>query len=179
MLGIINRNFLDIDKSSFILLYKSLVRSHLEYAFAVWTPYKISLINEIESVQKRATKMVKECKKLCYRDRLKLPTLKYRRLRGDMIEVYKILNNYYDAKVLPPLIRNYDTRTRGNSLKLAHIRCNLDIKKYSFSVSVVANWNSLPDTVILSSSLNAFKNSLDRHWSQQDILYDYKSDIQL
>src|SRR6201995_3186499 len=58
MLGIINRNFKDLDKSSFILLYKSLVRSHLEFAHSVWCPYKKGLIYDIERIQKRATKMV-------------------------------------------------------------------------------------------------------------------------
>ena len=43
MLGIINRNFKDLDKSSFMLLYKSLVRSHLELAHSVWCPYKKGL----------------------------------------------------------------------------------------------------------------------------------------
>ena len=47
----------------------------------------------------RATKLVITIKNLSYKDtlkRLKLPTLKYRRIRGNMIEVYKILSNKYD-----------------------------------------------------------------------------------
>ena len=91
MLGIINRNFKQLQKSAFILLYKCLVRSHLEYANTVWNPYRISLVDDIEKVQKRATKMVRGCKNMTYKERLiylQLPTLKYRRLRGDMIEVF-------------------------------------------------------------------------------------------
>jgi len=64
ILGIINRNFSDLDKSSFLLLYKRMVRSHLEYAGSVWNPYKKGLIKDIESVQKRATKLVRCCKKI-------------------------------------------------------------------------------------------------------------------
>ena len=92
MLGIINRNFYNLDAFSFKLLYVSLVRSHLEYAHSVWNPHSADLILALERVQKRATKLVHVCKKMSYRDRLiylKLPTLKYRRLRGDMIEVLK------------------------------------------------------------------------------------------
>jgi len=48
---------------------------------------------------------------------MNLPTLKYRRLRGDMIEVYKILSGKYDSYVAPVLITN-DTVTRGNEYKL-------------------------------------------------------------
>jgi len=40
ILGIIKRNFMHMDESSFILLYKSMVRPHLEYANSVWCPYK-------------------------------------------------------------------------------------------------------------------------------------------
>ena len=50
----------------------------------------------------RATKLVISIKNFAYKDRLKrlkLPTLKYRRIRGDMIEVYKILINKYDSRV--------------------------------------------------------------------------------
>ena len=50
MLGIINRNFSNLDKVSFVLLYKSLVRSHLEYANSIWSPYKCLLIKDIENV---------------------------------------------------------------------------------------------------------------------------------
>jgi len=124
MLGIINRNFIDLDSKTFLLLYKSLVRSYLEYANSVWSPFKVGLIKDLESVQKRATKMVKECNSLSYVDRLKylcLPTLKFRRLRGDMIEVFKITTGYYDACTVPSLPRNLSTKTRGNSKKLLHV----------------------------------------------------------
>jgi len=50
-------------------------------------------------VQKRATKLIISFKKCSYKERLKilnLPTLKYRRLRGDMIDVFKIANNMYE-----------------------------------------------------------------------------------
>ena len=44
MVGIIKRNFKCTDNFTFITLYKSLVRSHLEYAGGVWSPYKRGLI---------------------------------------------------------------------------------------------------------------------------------------
>ena len=49
-----------------------------------------------------------------------------------MIEVFNILNGFYDASVVPTLLRNYDTRTRGNDLKLMHSRSRLDVKKVLF-----------------------------------------------
>jgi len=57
ILGIIKRNFQHVDKVAFVLLYKALVRSHLVYANTVSSPYKQYLIEEVEKVQKRATKL--------------------------------------------------------------------------------------------------------------------------
>ena len=87
------RIFTCLDEDIFPLLYKALVRPHLEYANALWSPYKIKDITAIENVQRRATILVSSLKNLEYEDRLrklklKLPTLKYMRLRGDMIETH-------------------------------------------------------------------------------------------
>ena len=64
---------------------------------------------------------------------------------------------------LPPLTRNFDTRTRGNAFKLMVTRCKYDVRKFSFCNRVVNVWNSLPDVVVKSESLNTFKNNLDTH----------------
>ena len=75
-----------------------MVRSLLEYIthLQVWSPHKISDIHEIERVQRKATKILAVCKRMSYEDRLRylnLPTMKYRRLRGDMIRAYKIITD--------------------------------------------------------------------------------------
>jgi hypothetical protein len=180
MLGIIKRNFYSVDNYTFITLYKSFVRSHVEYAVSVWNPCTSGLIDDIEKVQKRATKYILECKHMPYRSRLQylhLPTLKYRRLRGDMIEVFKILHTIYDPVITPMLQRNFDSRTRGNSLKLFVARSNIDLRKYSFTNRVVRAWNSLPDKVVNSVSLNSFKINIDKYFVEQDIYYDYKAEL--
>jgi len=59
-------------------------------------------MKDLEKVQMRATKLVLAVKHLTYKERLlqlKLPALKYRRLRGDIIEVFKILTGKYDTDV--------------------------------------------------------------------------------
>jgi len=58
MLWLIKRNFKDIGREAFLLLYKHLVRSHLQYCNSVWAPYKKSYIDKLEKVQKQATKMI-------------------------------------------------------------------------------------------------------------------------
>jgi ribonuclease P/MRP protein subunit RPP40 len=127
MLGVIKRNFKHLSKDTFVLLYKSMVRSHIEYG-TVWSPYRKMDIEELEKVQKRATKMIHSFDKLNYNERLKkckLTTLKLRRYRGDMIETYKILTGIYDGEVVPTMKLNKDTRTRGNSMKLETNRTRL------------------------------------------------------
>jgi len=63
------------------------------------SPHKKSDIEKLERVQKRAIKMIPGMPKISYPDRLwklKLPTLTYRRARGDMIETNKLLSGKYD-----------------------------------------------------------------------------------
>ena len=180
MLGIINRNFKHTDKDTFVNLYKTIVRSHLDYAISVWAPHSQKLIDDLERVQRRATKLVKQCKDLCYQERLKylqLPTLAYRRVRGDMIEVYKILTNKYDDEVNLNLGLSKNTCTRGNSLKLSTVRTKYDKRKYFFTIRVVSVWNSLPDSVVTAQSINAFKREIDKHWQHEDLLYNYRAKL--
>jgi len=76
-------------------LYTVMVRPHQEYGNVVWHPQLPKGIDLIEAVQHRATKMVPALHNFLYADRLKrmdLPSLMYRRLRGDVIETYKYLH---------------------------------------------------------------------------------------
>ena len=80
---------------------------NLEYATAVWSPYKQHDIDNIENVQRRVTKQIPSLKDMEYPDRLKklkISTLKYRRLRGDMIETFKIITGIYDNEVTAGII---------------------------------------------------------------------------
>jgi len=113
--GLVRRNFKNIDFPGFLLLYKSMIRSHLEYAQTVWSPHKVKLIEALEKVQKRATKILPGLRHLSYSQRLQklhLPTLVYRRARGDMIEVFKILHGYYDPDPALPETKFIHTHKR-------------------------------------------------------------------
>jgi hypothetical protein len=179
-LGIIKRNFRHMDKLTFVKIYKTMVRSHLEYAVSTWAPHLKGLVNDIERVQRRATKLVRQCQNMSYKDRLiylDIPTLSYRRIRGDMIEVYKILTNKVDSAAVPNLQLYNCTKTRGNVLKLSTSRTKYDLRKYFFSVRITSVWNSLPNEVVNAETVNIFKNALDRHWKSQEILFDYKAKL--
>ena len=92
--GLIKRIFEFLDKEIFLSLYLALVRPILDYAVQCWSPYFVKDINKLEQVQRRATLLVPECGGMEYEERCKflgIQTLKARRIRGDMIEVYKLL----------------------------------------------------------------------------------------
>ena len=114
---------------------------------------------------------------MSYEDRLKflnLPTLCYRKLRGDMIKSYTILNKKYDSKIIPNLFLNNSARTRGNKCKLKITRAKNDLKKHSFCLQVPKIWNSLSDKVVNSQPVKSLKFNLDNHWTNKKILYNYK-----
>ena len=120
IVGIIRRSFKYLDFKTFSLLFKSLVRPILEYASSVWNPHKTKDIEAIENVQRRATQMLPDMKDLTYEERLrklKLPSLRYRRLKSDMIETFKIVTEIYDKRVtedLLPINKSIFHQTRGH-----------------------------------------------------------------
>ena len=78
----------------FINLYKSIIRHKLENCSPVWSPQTVTEIKHLEGVQRRATKHIHGTRSLTYEQRLRkigLPTLEYRKLRQDLIQVYRIL----------------------------------------------------------------------------------------
>ena len=91
IVGILRRSFTHLDTKSFKKLYCTFVRPHLEYAQNVWSPHLLKHIDILEKVQERATKLVDGLKNLDYSERLKkldMTTLAFRRLRGDVIEIF-------------------------------------------------------------------------------------------
>ena len=174
IMAVIRTSFTTLNQHNFVPLYKALVRSHLDYAISIWSPYKQKYKDAIENVQRRATKQLPGMKNISYDEilqRLKLPTLAYRRTRGDMIEVYKLLHGKYDGDVsnIVKLHKDSDTReeTRGHRLKLFIERACTNVRKESFSLRVTRLWNDLPEVVVTAPSVN-FKNRLDRPWSTEE-----------
>jgi len=90
-------------------------------------------IEDLQKVQKRATRLLPKLKGFKYCDRLKackLPTLHYRRLRGDMIETFKIVSGKYDRCAAPILTGLHSSVTRGHDLRLEKFRARYDLHKY-------------------------------------------------
>ena len=104
--------------------------------------------------------MFRELKDLSYENRLLqcgLTTLETRRLRGDQIEVFKLVNGYEDVDRNMFFKLKEGSKTRGHKAALFKEQCRLDMGKCSFSQSVIYDWNKLPNDCV-----NMFKNRIDR-----------------
>ena len=117
----IRRNITYKDKKLIIPLYKAIVRYHLEYCIQAWRLYPKKDLNTLERIQRRATKIIPELKDPSYEERLTeccLTTLVTRRLRGDQINIFYILNGYENIDRYMFFSLKKDSRTRGHNVKL-------------------------------------------------------------
>ena len=137
-----------------------MIRPHLEYCTQVWAPIaeygKWAMIMNIESIQRQVTKIIVGCEDLSYRERLeklKLTTLLERRMRGDLIETFKILNGLTDYG---ESWFNVSERTGKLVIKDGDRH-----KRNFFANRVVTYYNKLPFSIKDSKSVNMFKNNLD------------------
>ena len=179
VMGLIRRSFMTLDAEMFRKMFTALVRPHLEYGQAVWSPVRKKDIVSIENVLRRASKQIPELKNLEYPERLKklnLPTMAYRRHRGDMIELYKIMNEHYDAEVSPHPTRREGT-TRGHSLKIFKERARTRLRQNHLLIRAVDAWNHLPENVVTAPSLDSFKNRLDKVWCDQPVKFVFDEEL--
>ena len=89
-----------------------------------------------------------------------LTTLETRRLRGDQIEVFEILNGYENIdRIVFPI--KEERRTRGYGVTLPKKQCRLNIRTFSFSQRTVNKWNRLLTDCVGASSVNMFKNKIN------------------
>ncbi len=172
----IRRCYTHLEEVSFRHLFRGLVRPHLEYAQPVWKPYKRGQIHKLEQVQRRATKLVPTLRDRPYPERLQrllLPTLAFRRLRGDMIETFKITHGLYDPRTTRGLLyAESHTRTRGHPYKLKTQQSKKTARLNSFSRRIVSHWNSLPWSVVTATTVAKFEQRLDSAWRDHPLRWD-------
>ena len=100
-----------------------------------------------------------------------IPSLEYRRLRADVIEVYKIVNQIDCLPIDKSFKINDEITTRSNGLKLFKKRSRLNVRANVFSNRVVNAWNLLPSEVVLAPSLNSFKSRLNKFWFRHSLKF--------
>ena len=76
---------------------------------------------------------------------------------NDLIQVYKILNGFYDLDSHNFLYPAHYSATRGHSVKLYKPRPSLNVCNNFFTFRVVNMWNSIPENILTSPSRHIFK----------------------
>ena len=130
----------------------------------MWDPFLIKDIHKMESVQKFALKMC--CKRWdsSYSENLDqslLPELSLRRKYLSLSYFYNLINGLFEFPDMPTTLHQltYSTRSSHASIYVqpfAHSNSFL----YSFFPKTISLWNSLPSSVILSTSISSFKRNL-------------------
>ncbi len=158
------------DPSMFVRAFVVFVRPILEYASPIWSPHLVKDVNLVERVQRMF------CRRVMYRcnlaalpyharlSLLNLEPLEHRRIKADLVFLFKILNNMVDLSEFSLFseLPQAQVRTRGNARKLrSRLYPRLDCAKYFFSYRVVNIWNNLPDFVASCPSLAIFKSYLN------------------
>ena len=141
-------------------MYKLYVRPHLEYCVEVWNPQYQGDIIKMEKVQNKMSKLMRlghRSTPIQRNQALGITSHEMRRLRGDVINMYKHIDNEEMFNL------RHSDRTRGHAKMLAMPRSSCNIKSHSFSMRSLRFWNSLPGYIVESPNLNALKRNIDEY----------------
>ena len=162
--GWLARSLVSRDKLTILKVYKCLVRPILEYGCTVWSPHRVGIMEHLEKVQRKITKLILP-QSLSYTDRLKalqLPSLRWRRNYIDLLMVHKILHG--DQQIRRQLFTLSSevsvANLRRHRLTLYRRTVHCDIYKHHFVNRVIDNWNSLPARLLDIAALCSFKRNL-------------------
>ena len=157
--GFISRNLI-IMRNAFICY----IRPLLEYNSIVWNPSHIYLIELIENVQRNFTKRIASLSSMSYHERLaalNLEPLELRRLRFDLVNYYKIINNI--SPIDPSNIFSFSNTITSTRSALPHLLKPLKASNKllsTFSCRQIDCWNYLPPLTRNLTSLTSFKSAL-------------------
>ena len=165
ILGQISRTFHYRDKKTFLKLYTTFVRCHMEFAAPAWSPWLLGDIAKLESVQEQAVRMISGLTSTNYNDKLMelgIESLEVRRRKFDMVETYKIIHGFSKTphNTWFRLVEDTDlrtTRNRSYAKNIVPCRANLDARKHFFSLRVCNDWNDLPTEIKQATSITKFK----------------------
>lgn len=142
---------------------KSYILPILEFCSPIWSPHSVQDILQLESVQRNFTKRIPGLQTMPYNDRLNalnLISLELRRLHFDLTFCYKLLTGKIEGSPSDFGLTLSNRKSRGNSYKLTVNISRINARKHFFASRICDPWNSLPDDVVLSESVKAFKRQL-------------------
>ena len=161
----------------------SFVLPKLEFGVAAWCPWTEADTKTLEKVQERLVRLLSDAEGESYEEKLRnagLTTLRERRERGDMIEVFKEMRRngqdntekwfrMVEAEARP--LRSNSEIREGEEVRRTNVieveRAKLEVRRNFFTVRAAKAWNMLPENVKVQSSVNSFKNAYDA-WKTQN-----------
>ena len=176
ILGQISRSFHFRDRKTFLKLYTTYVRVHMEFAVPAWSPWQLGDIRKLEAVQQQAVNMISGLQGSTYEEKLSelgLQTLHERRVKFDMVETFKIVKGFSNSPhtrwfTLVGETIGRETRNRSYTDNIVIKRCNGEVRRNFFSQRVGELWNSIPDAIKNSPSINSFKKNYTRWCSMSN-----------
>ena len=148
-----------------LTLFKTMIRSILEYCCPLWSPSKISDIQVIEGVQRHFTSRISGLSNMSYWERLKklkLSSLQRRRERYLIICMFKMLNNLMPNDLVITFSDQGRRGIRAAVPPLNKSATNKAQRMYdeSFAVMGPRLWNCIPAETTRKTKLSTFKTSL-------------------
>ena len=166
-LGFLRRNLKISHPKLKELAYKSLVRPIIEYGCATWDPYQQNHIDQLEKVQRRAARFVKNnyertASVTSMLQDLKWEPLKERRKKARLCTMYKMIHKdirvQTNDKLVPPI---RTSRRTNHSMSYQIPSCNTAVRNQSFFPRTIRDWNKLPERTAMAVSMESFKNFLN------------------
>eukprot|EP00057_Strongylocentrotus_purpuratus_P004120 XP_003728072.1 PREDICTED: RNA-directed DNA polymerase from mobile element jockey-like [Strongylocentrotus purpuratus] len=150
-IAMFRRCFTALDERKITILYQSIIRPALEYASSAWSPLTKKNIEKLEKVQTK-------CLRLGNKE-IPIETLKERRARTDLINLYKYLNGYYTTPA-QRFFSHPNKELRGHSRKVFQRRSRTQLTGHFYTNRVVQPWNNLPEKVVSAPTVATFKSQL-------------------
>ena len=176
-LGFIRRNLYSCPENVKSQANLTLVRPCLEYALSVWDPHTQKHCHDIEGVQRRAARFVKNRYErepgtvTSLLNDLHWPSLELRRKIAQLTTVYKRVNNKIRVNILEYIARPTRVIRSYHSSKFINIGCSSNTYKYNFFTWTLKEWNSLPPFLLDQTSVEAFKSALTNYFNLSHWFY--------
>ncbi len=163
LLFMVRTSFCELSKTAFSQLYCALVRPYVEYAMEANAPTPGADINQLDWVQRLATRLVRALRQVPYEERLRqlnLFSLERRRLWADLMLAFKMFKGEVDLNPSEFFLRPPRAGLRGHINRLLQGPNRLRRRSGAFTVRVVKYWNRLPAHLVLAPSVPIFKKQL-------------------